>query len=177
MLEISQNPGGKWVSRRTPFIHPLYFLNYVYISWSKIAKFSSWKWSTEHPQKMHSCMYTFASILLLNVETVLSGGPYRKDFEREPPRANESLNCTRVRTKNFRLPDARHRDSQTLHHSSAIRVLCFAAPSRAGGTVRIFLRTLVSRSRLHNCCYRSGVETIPVAQLTKEFSSTDINYY
>jgi hypothetical protein len=72
MLEISQKPGGKWVSGRTPFIHPLYFLNYEYILWSKIAKLSSRKWSTEHPQKMHSWMYTFTSIVLLNVETVHS---------------------------------------------------------------------------------------------------------
>jgi hypothetical protein len=28
--------------------------------------------STEHPQKMHSWMYTFSSIVLLHVETVLS---------------------------------------------------------------------------------------------------------
>jgi hypothetical protein len=72
MLEISQNPGGKWVSRWTPFIHPLYFLNYGYILWSKIAKSSSEKVSAEHPQKMHSWMHTFTSILLFNVETVLS---------------------------------------------------------------------------------------------------------
>jgi hypothetical protein len=75
MLEISQNPGGggggKWVSRRTPFIHPRYFINYGYILWSKIAKLSSEKVSAEHPQKMHSWMYTFTSIVLLNVETVL----------------------------------------------------------------------------------------------------------
>jgi hypothetical protein len=54
MLEISQKPGGgEWVSGRTPFIHPQNFLTYGYILWSKIAKLSSQKVSTEHPQKMH----------------------------------------------------------------------------------------------------------------------------
>jgi hypothetical protein len=53
MLEISQNPGGKGVSRRTPFINPQNFLNYAYILWSKIAKLSSQKVSAEHPQKIH----------------------------------------------------------------------------------------------------------------------------
>jgi hypothetical protein len=64
--------GGEWVSGRTPFIHPQYFLNYGYILWSKTTKLSSEKVSTEHPQKMHSWMYTFSSIVLLHVETVLS---------------------------------------------------------------------------------------------------------
>jgi len=46
--------GGKWVSGRTPFIHPQNFLTYAYILWSKIAKLSSQKVSTEYPQKIHA---------------------------------------------------------------------------------------------------------------------------
>jgi hypothetical protein len=71
MLGSSQNPGGKGVSRWTPFIHPQNFLTYVYIVWSKIDKLSFKKVSAAHPQKMHLWMDTFSSFVLSNVETVL----------------------------------------------------------------------------------------------------------
>jgi hypothetical protein len=104
---------------RTPFIHPQHFLNYGYILWSEITKLYSQKVSAEHPEKMHTYMDTFTSIVLLvNVETVLLAlmnvlkkifsdtktnpnpplsqsdrGPFRdpnqKDFERESPRTNK----------------------------------------------------------------------------------------
>jgi hypothetical protein len=73
MLEISQKlGGGEGMGVRPNTLYtPRYFLNYGYISWSKIAKLYSEEVSTEHPQEIHSWMHTFSSIVLLNVETML----------------------------------------------------------------------------------------------------------
>jgi hypothetical protein len=132
------------------------FLNYEHILWSKIAKLSSRKWSTEHPQKMHPWMYTFTSILLLNNEHCAnpplsrsdrgpSGGPVPKVFRKRAPRAN----------KHTRTHDRRRQHLVELRFSPLLHIHSWRKRTY------VYLNILRHWSM---CLHRKGSQTCSVAQ-------------